>query len=245
MKNFCFISLVFTLFYSTLVLCQIPSKISYQGLLTTSSGLPVQDGLYYLKFSMYDSLLGGNLIEGETVNGVQVQHGAFSVILHAFNGFTSPLFIEVTALSGPDISSPMTFAPRSELTSAPYALNAKQVDGSAISVGLWSATNTASFLNLHSGDVTVSGTGTHNDSLHFTNTMGPGSEVRISIVTNSNATSSLSTVLPGQAINIKYPHYAPFMIIVSEAGMTSSWTTVIWTCENDGGGSYVAINHDK
>jgi hypothetical protein len=105
---------------------QVPQKLSYQGLLTTSSGTPVENGLYDLRFDFYNLPAGGLLRHTETLNGVSLQRGTFSVILHPSSSvFGESLFVEVTALAGsPGISSDITFSPRSALTSAPYAFRA-------------------------------------------------------------------------------------------------------------------------
>lgn len=104
---------------------QAPNKISYQGLLTTSAGAPVQDGSYDLQFDIYNLPSAGTLRYTETQNDVSVQRGTFSVILRPSSAiFAESLFVEVTVLDGPGISSPITFSPRSVFTSAPYAFRA-------------------------------------------------------------------------------------------------------------------------
>lgn len=104
----------------------VPAKLSYQGLLTSTGGAPVEDGRYGLKFEIFNLPSGGLLRHTETLDSVSVGRGAFSVILHpADTIFSESLYVAVTALYGPGIISPLTFLPRSELTSAPYALNAK------------------------------------------------------------------------------------------------------------------------
>jgi hypothetical protein len=117
------------LLFISLANAQVPNKISYQGLLTTSSGTPVTDGNYNLKFDIYNLPTGGSLRHTETHTAVALSKGTFSVVLGPFTQiFSESLYVEVTALSGPGISGPLTFSPRSELTSAPYALHAKLAD---------------------------------------------------------------------------------------------------------------------
>ncbi len=108
---------------------QIPHKISYQGLLLTSSGTPVADGPYNIRFDMYSAASGGSALWTETHSSVSVITGTFNVVLGSTTSFTAsmfsnPLYVEVTALSGPSIGSPLTFSPRSELTTSPYAMRA-------------------------------------------------------------------------------------------------------------------------
>jgi hypothetical protein len=110
---------------STLVFAQVPQKMSYQGLLTTATGAPVADGSYDLRFDFYNASAGGTLKHTDTHLGVSVVRGTFSVILASLPGvFNEALFLEVSATAGPGIGTPVTFSPRSELTSAPYALHA-------------------------------------------------------------------------------------------------------------------------
>ena len=110
----------------------VPNKLSYQGLLTTSVGTPVTDGGYDLKFDIYNLPSGGSLKYTETQTGIPVSKGTFSVILHPTSTiFAESLFVEVTALAGPSISTPLTFSPRSELTSAPYSLSSWNLTGNA------------------------------------------------------------------------------------------------------------------
>jgi hypothetical protein len=100
----------------------VSNKLSYQGLLTTSAGSPVADGAYNLQFDVYNLPSGGMLRHTETLSGVDVARGTFSVMLHPPTTiFAESLYVEVTALTGPGISGPLTFSPRSELTSAPYS----------------------------------------------------------------------------------------------------------------------------
>ncbi len=128
MKNLILLLVCVLVVYS-FVFTQVPNKISYQGLLTTSAGTPVQDGDYNLQFDIYNLPIGGLLKHTETLTGVLVSKGTFSVILHPPTTiFAESLFVEVTAVTGPSISSPITFSPRSELTSAPYAMRADTSD---------------------------------------------------------------------------------------------------------------------
>jgi len=129
MKHIFLLFAVCVLIISFTAAAQVPQKISYQGLLTTSSGAPVQDGSYNLRFDFYNLPSAGTLRHTETHTAVPVERGTFSVILGPLPAiFSESLYVEVTALSGPGISGPLTFSPRSELTSAPYALHAQYAD---------------------------------------------------------------------------------------------------------------------
>ena len=111
---------------------QVPQKISYQGFLSTG-GVPVADGNYTLKFEIFDVTAGGTALYSETQSGVALSQGSFSVIIGSVTPLTLPFnvpyFLEVTATAGPGIGSPLTFSPRAELTSAPYALQSLSLQG--------------------------------------------------------------------------------------------------------------------
>lgn len=132
MKHIFICFAIWTIALSLIAMAQVPQKISYQGLLTTSSGTPVQDGSYDIKFDIYNLPSGGSLRYTKTQTGISVSKGTFSVILHPTSTiFAESLFVEVTALAGPGISTPLTFSPRSELTSAPYSLSSWNLTGNA------------------------------------------------------------------------------------------------------------------
>src|SRR5689334_8715388 len=71
---------------------QIPTRMSYQGLLTTSLGTPLSDGSYSIQFDLYDSLAGGTSQWTETQISDTVHRGTFSAIL----GSVSPITISFT-----------------------------------------------------------------------------------------------------------------------------------------------------
>jgi hypothetical protein len=126
MKSFLPLLIVCLLIICLTVNAQIPKKISYQGMLTTSSGTPVQDGSYSFQFKLYSTVSGGTPLWIETQVGVPVGRGVFNVFLGSvtpFNvSFNMPLFLEVITIGGPGISEPLTMLPRSEFTSSPYAM---------------------------------------------------------------------------------------------------------------------------
>jgi hypothetical protein len=112
---------------------QVPQKMSYQGLLTNSGGSPLPDGNYDLEFDLYNAVPGGALRFTQTQMAVPVERGTFSVVLSALPAvFSESLYVEVTVLSGPGIGSPLTFAPRTELTSAPYSLAPWVTSGNSV-----------------------------------------------------------------------------------------------------------------
>jgi hypothetical protein len=126
MKSFLPLLIIGLLIICLTANAQIPKKISYQGMLTTPNGTPVQDGSYSFQFKLYPTTSGGTPLWIETQVGVHVGRGVFNVFLGSvtpFNvSFSMPLFLEVITIGGPGISEPLTMLPRSEFTSSPYAM---------------------------------------------------------------------------------------------------------------------------
>ena len=93
---------------------QIPNAISYQGLLTTPTGVPIT-GIYTLQFDLFSVLTEGTSLFSETHSTVSVQEGTFSVLLGSVTAlpaiFDQPLYVQIT------IPPSTVFSPRSELTS--------------------------------------------------------------------------------------------------------------------------------
>ncbi len=122
---------VCVLIFGMIASAQVPNKISYQGILTLSSGAPATDGNYNLKFDIYNALTFGTIRYTQTSMGVSVTKGSYQVILGPLpHIFSEPLYVELTILAGsPGVSTDITFSPRAELTAVPYALNALPLSG--------------------------------------------------------------------------------------------------------------------
>lgn len=122
---------------SSVASTSLPLKMSYQGLLTTTGGTAVADGSYDLSVGLYDSLTNGSAQWTETHTGVPVVHGVFSITVGETTPlnlqFNKPFFVQLTAINGPaGPSYPLTFSPRSELTSSPYSLGPWMTNGADI-----------------------------------------------------------------------------------------------------------------
>lgn len=106
-----------------------PPLVSYQGVLTVDSGVAVPDDQYELRFQIFDAETAGTSLFDQTLF-VSTQGGLYNVILsgtglrEAFYGI--PRFMQVTIVSdgGGTITSPVTLAPRQQIASVPYALQA-------------------------------------------------------------------------------------------------------------------------
>ena len=113
----------------------IPPRINFQGRFLDTQGKPL-DGLHNLTFRMYDAEAGGNLLWSEDHSDVSFHSGLVDIVLGSVSPITPDIvtppilptesffdvFIEVTV-------DGETLAPRTLLTSHPYALVTSRIDG--------------------------------------------------------------------------------------------------------------------
>jgi hypothetical protein len=104
----------------------VPDRMNYQGVLTDGSGTAVPDGSYELQFSIYDTGVAGTALWTET-NSVTVSGGIFSLII----GTTTPIDLPFDGRYwlGISVDGGKELSPRRELTTTPFAFNAKHVKG--------------------------------------------------------------------------------------------------------------------
>jgi len=123
--------LIITVLIITAHLCwgQIPQNLSYQGILTTTSGEHVPDGSYSIIFSIYDTQIDGAALWTEQ-SDVEVTDGLFSVILGMENPFNLPFdrqyWLGITVGDSPEMS------PRIVMTASAYSFQSKGVEDSSI-----------------------------------------------------------------------------------------------------------------
>src|ERR1043166_4580851 len=100
------------------------TAFTYQGSL--NAGGTAANGVYDLRFAIYDNSVGNNLIAGPATNtAVAVSNGLFTVILDFGSGvFTGPArWVEIgVAATGTGVFT--TLAPRQQITATPFAIQA-------------------------------------------------------------------------------------------------------------------------
>lgn len=107
----------------TAATAQVPRTISYQGLLTGSSGEPISSGEHTLKVMIYDLPTGGSALFSET-QSVSVNNGLFNMIIGSTTpipaslGFNRPYYLGIVVDNGAELT------PRTPLTASPYTLHA-------------------------------------------------------------------------------------------------------------------------
>ncbi|MCM2264659.1 MAG: hypothetical protein NDI73_05640, partial [Desulfuromonadales bacterium] len=100
-----------------------PALVNYQGALAGANGVPL-DGPVTVTFAIHEAPVAGVPLWQE-VQVVQVQQGAFAVLLGSETPFPEDLFA-ADALWLELVVGSETLAPRQRLASVPYALNARR-----------------------------------------------------------------------------------------------------------------------
>jgi len=107
---------------------QIPRTISYQGDLRNLQGIPVPDGQHVLLLSFYNSASGDAAFYSESISA-NVVNGIFSVTIGKAKPLPDSLLFDKGYFLGVSIDNSAELAPRTSLTSVPYALHAQIADG--------------------------------------------------------------------------------------------------------------------
>jgi len=103
-----------------------PEQMSYQGVLVQNNGIAVPNGVYNLRFRLFDHPTAASTLVFEQTLQTQVTSGLYNVILSNNGSYdlgdiaalNTQLFMEVTVL----VSPPITLLPRQQLASVPFAL---------------------------------------------------------------------------------------------------------------------------
>jgi hypothetical protein len=119
-----------------------PEAVSYQGILTDTQGVVVENGLYTLTFRIFPGASGGSSVFGQQLQ-VDVQNGLYNVILSTWQEGTigkdlglafetqGGRYMEVTIDAvppGSTVQPGTTLQPRQEIASVPFALMAFHAD---------------------------------------------------------------------------------------------------------------------
>jgi hypothetical protein len=100
-----------------------PEHHQLSGLLTDGAGTPVADGPYNLTLKLYGVSSGGAALWSETQSAVSVVRGIFSINLGSVSALALPF--DQPYWLGVSIGADAELAPRTPLTSSPYALNVR------------------------------------------------------------------------------------------------------------------------
>jgi hypothetical protein len=164
--------------YSVNAAQTIPYKVNFQGRLTDNSGNILSDGLYNVKFRLYDALTAGNnkweedRVFGASDNRIQVTNGLFNiqfgdvtVLSTALFSGVFPLYLEVEmptpassncATNGCAVFTEGAMSPRQPLASSAYAFNSQTLNGiDSTGFAQLAATNTFTAANIFTPGVSA------------------------------------------------------------------------------------------
>jgi hypothetical protein len=106
----------------------VPKMLNYQGYLTDTLGIPINDSLD-MTFKIYDAIISGNELWSETQPNVPVERGVFSVLLGSGTPIPDTVFtagadrwLELT------LEGPQTLSPRTRITAMGYAYTSTYAD---------------------------------------------------------------------------------------------------------------------
>ncbi len=105
-----------------------PGLISYQGRLTTSSGAPVADGAYSIRFQIYDSAIGGSVLWNSNYQSVQAKDGLYTYLLGQDVPFPSGLFNGGNRWLGITVGVDPELTPRKQFVATGYAIASQNAD---------------------------------------------------------------------------------------------------------------------
>ena len=110
----------------------VPTSVAFQGVLTTSAGVPA-DGTFNLALKLFPAETGGTAVFSQTLGSVAVSGGlvdaAIGPLTAALVSSTSELWVELTVVG----ETPL---PRQRLRSVPFALQSESANAAATAASL-------------------------------------------------------------------------------------------------------------
>jgi hypothetical protein len=131
---------------------QIPRTISFQGVLADATGKFVPDGVQRLTIRIYDSPTAASAIFSETHDATVVR-GVFNVIIGSQSPLPSALSFDRAYFLGVSVGTAAELAPRTPMTSVPYALRAEVANELATGAAVVRS------VNGRTGELTLQGAG--------------------------------------------------------------------------------------
>ncbi len=111
------------------VFADVPRLIEYQGRLTDASGVPVADGDYLIRFSIYDGPgAGANQLWTSSFQQLTAQNGFISYMLGSNEALPTTVFDDSVRYLGIKIGTEPEMTERLRMVAVPYAYKARSAD---------------------------------------------------------------------------------------------------------------------
>ncbi len=136
MAKFMLPRLLLSLIFASLTIsinAQIPQVINYQGQLTDIGGTPVADGLYLIKFRLYDDPTAGTTLWDSDFRTIQVTDGLFSYMLGDTVTIPATVFTNNSNVYlGIKVSADPELSPRNKITSVGFSYHSLLADSAKV-----------------------------------------------------------------------------------------------------------------
>ncbi len=216
MRTFFVSFLLLIILISTAAFSQVPKQISYQGILTDTTGNVKPNGEYNFTFRLYESINNGSALWSESKK-LFVKKGLFSTNLGDQSPFGSDITFDKPYWLSIQIENETELSPRIALTSVGYSISSinsdtaeyakdfnigigkvvKSINGIKNDVSLKGSGGTT--INTNGNEITISSSGGNNtgiqsinnsdSTLNITNPNGPAVNINVQIPFKLNGSS--------------------------------------------------------
>jgi hypothetical protein len=108
----------------------VPKLLNYQGYVTDSSGVPINNDLD-MTFAIYDQESGGTSLWSETQTDITVENGVFSVLLGSGTSLPVNVFTDNDCWLELTLEGTQTLSPRTRIISVGYSYTASYADSAS------------------------------------------------------------------------------------------------------------------
>lgn len=134
MKRVVLMPVVTALILAAAITAEVPQMINYQGFLTDANNQPLTENKQMV-FSIYDAAQGGNQLWSSGIIAIGVEAGHFSYVIGSDSSLPAECFAEADRWLGIQVLPDNEMAPRTRLSSVPYAYQTLMADTAEVGGG--------------------------------------------------------------------------------------------------------------
>ncbi len=176
----------------------ISPKLTYQGRLLDSAGVPVANGDYLLRFRIYDALAGGNTLWDDGTRQLTITNGLLTYVLGDSTAIPNNLFANNSSLwLGVKVGVDDEMSPRTEVTAAAFSFQTLRADTAEVAVSV--GPNAVTSASIVDGSIGIIDVDDSQIQRRVTGEAGPNQAIR---AVNANGSVSLITVGDGDITGI-------------------------------------------